>query len=124
MVVVYQRFPHVKAHAHRQTARSGAAAERGWHPKVTIKRPGNVMCYGEVLLLPTAMFSKIYKVVQVILLVGILVALVLLLRRPQPLTTQQLPASALAANADSFQNKLGQLEQAHATGQSAEARIS
>ena len=82
------------------------------------------MCYDQVLLLPTAMFSKIYKAVQVILLVGILVALILLLKRPQQLTTQQLPASVVAANADSFQNKLGQLEQAHATGQSAEARIS
>src|SRR5579872_6816064 len=70
------------------------------------------------------MFSKIYKAVQVILLLAILVALILLLKRPQPLSTQQLPPSAMAANADSFQNKLGQLEQAHATGQSAEARIS
>lgn len=70
------------------------------------------------------MFSKIYKIVQVILLVAILVALILLLKRPQPLTTQQQPSSALAANADSFQNKLGQLQQAHATGEAAEARIS
>ena len=70
------------------------------------------------------MFSKIYKAVQIVLLVGIFAALILLLKRPQPLTTQQLPPSAVAANADSFQNKLGQLEQAHAAGQSAEAHIS
>jgi len=84
------------------------------------------MCYARALpyIPAAAMFSKIYKVVQVILLVGILVALILLLKRPQPLTTQPLPPSAIAADADSFQNKLGELEQAHATGQPAEARIS
>jgi uncharacterized protein YpmS len=70
------------------------------------------------------MLPKVYKTIQLVLLAGILIALVLLLKRPQPLTTQQQPASDLSANADSFQNKLGELQQAHSTGQSAEVHIS
>ena len=62
---------------------------------------------------------KIYRTVQLVLLAAILVALIMLLKRPQRLVVQQLTAPATqAANADSFQNKLGELQQAHASGQS------
>ena len=70
------------------------------------------------------MFAKFYKIAQLTFLAGILIVLILLLKRPQPLNPQPLPTRATAANADSFQTKLGQLEQAHATGEPAEARIS
>jgi len=68
---------------------------------------------------------KIYKAVQLACLIGILITLVLLLKRPQRLVAPQTTtAGTLAANADSFQNKLGELQQAHTAGQSGvEARI-
>lgn len=70
------------------------------------------MCLGSPAL-------KIYRTVQLFLLAAILVALIMLLKRPQRLVVQQVTAPATqAANADSFQNKLGELEQAHASGQS------
>ncbi|MBV9072429.1 MAG: hypothetical protein JOZ10_02260 [Acidobacteria bacterium] len=69
---------------------------------------------------------KIYRAVQIVLLVGILISLILLLKRPQRLQVQQVvPPVAQAAAADSFQTKLGELEQAHANGQTGlEAHIS
>ena len=69
---------------------------------------------------------KIYRTAQLLCLFGILVALILLLKRPPRLVVEQAPTPAQqAANADAFQNKLGQLDQAHASGQSGvETRIS
>lgn len=77
------------------------------------------MCLGNMAL-------KIYRIAQSICLVGILVVLILLLKRPQPLVVRQAPSPASqAANADSFQTKLGQLAQAHTNGESgAETHIS
>ena len=71
------------------------------------------------------MALKIYRTVQLLCLVGILVALILLLKRPQRLVVQQvISPTTRAAQADAFQNKLGELQQAHASGQSGtEARI-
>lgn len=61
-----------------------------------------------------------------LVLLGILVALILLLKRPQPLVVQQATTpAAQAVDADSFQTKLGQLELAHQSGQTGvETRIS
>jgi hypothetical protein len=69
---------------------------------------------------------KIYRTAQLLCLAGILVVLILLLKRPQPLVVRQVASPAVqAANAEAFQNKLGELEQAHASGQSGtEAHIS
>jgi len=77
------------------------------------------VCFGSPAL-------KIYRTAQLLCLFGILVVLILLLKRPQRLLVQQVSSpTAQAANADAFQNKLGQLEQAHASGESgAETRIS
>lgn len=77
------------------------------------------MCFGSPAL-------KIYRTAQLLCLLGILVVLILLLKRPQRLLVEQVTSpTAQAANADAFQNKLGQLEQAHASGESgAETRIS
>ena len=76
------------------------------------------MCFGNMAL-------KIYRIAQSICLIGILVVLILLLKRPQPLVVRQAPSPASqAANADSFQTKLGQLAQAHTNGESAETHIS
>lgn len=71
------------------------------------------------------MALKIYRTVQLLCLIGILVALILLLKRPQRLVVQQvISPTTQAAQADAFQNKLGELQQAHASGQSGtEARI-
>ena len=77
------------------------------------------MCFGSPAL-------KIYRTAQLLCLFGILVVLILLLKRPQRLLVQQVSSpTAQATNADAFQNKLGQLEQAHASGESGtETRIS
>jgi hypothetical protein len=57
--------------------------------------------------------------VQLVLLAGFLVSLVLLMKRPPRLAAEQAASPAeQAANAESFQVKLGELEQAHANGQS------
>lgn len=71
------------------------------------------------------MALKIYRTAQLLCLIGILVALILLLKRPRRLVVQQVVSPATqAAQADAFQNKLGDLQQAHASGQSGtEARI-
>ena len=78
------------------------------------------------------MALQIYRALQMLMLLGILVVLILLLKRPQPLVAQQVstpasptsPASS-AVNADSFQAKLGELAQAHESGQTGvEAHIS
>lgn len=69
---------------------------------------------------------KLYRTAQLLCLFGVLVVLILLLKRPQRLIVQQVSSpAAQAANAEAFQSKLGQLEQAHVSGQpGAETRIS
>jgi hypothetical protein len=64
---------------------------------------------------------KIQRIISIVSLALSLITLVLILKKPQPVATPQAPA-ALAANAQSFQNKLEQLEHAKAQGQ-AEAEI-
>ena len=66
---------------------------------------------------------KIDRIISIATLITSVVALVLVLKRPQPVATPQPPA-AIAANAQSFQTKIDQLAQAKQQGQSdAEARI-
>ena len=64
---------------------------------------------------------KIQRIISIVSLALSCITVVLLLKKPQPVATPQSPA-ALAANAQSFQNKLEQLERAKAHGQ-AEAEI-
>ena len=66
---------------------------------------------------------KLDRVISIATLTVSAVALLLVLKRPQPVAPA-LPAPAVAANAQSFQNKIEQLEQARAQGQSgAEVRL-
>jgi len=66
---------------------------------------------------------KIDRIISVATLTASLAALVLVLKKPAPLAEPQ-PTPAVAANAQSFQNKIEQLEQARAQGQSgAEVRL-
>ena len=66
---------------------------------------------------------KLDRIISIATLTASLAALVLVLKRPQPVAPA-LPAPAVAANAQSFQNKIEQLEQARAQGQSgAEVRL-
>lgn len=66
---------------------------------------------------------KIDRIISIATLTTSVVALVLVLKRPEPVAPV-LPAPAVAANAQSFQNKIEQLEQARAQGQSgAEVRL-
>ena len=59
---------------------------------------------------------KIDRIISVATLAASLAALFLVLKKPQPVATPQTPA-AVAANAQSLQNKLDQLEQARTPGQ-------
>jgi hypothetical protein len=61
--------------------------------------------------------SSLGRIVSIATLVIALVALYLALRKPDPVAAPQ-PATAVAANAQSFQTKVSQLEQAQAQGQS------
>lgn len=66
---------------------------------------------------------KLDRIISIATLTASLAALVLVLKKPTPVA-EPLPTPALAANAQSFQNKLEQLEQARAQGQSgAEVRL-
>ena len=66
---------------------------------------------------------KIDRIISIATLVTSVVALVLVLKKPQPVASPQAPA-AIAANAQSFQTKVDQLADAKQHGQSdAEARI-
>ncbi len=66
---------------------------------------------------------KLDRIISIATLTASVAALVLVLKRPQPVAPT-LPAPAVAANAQSFQNKIEQLEQARAQGQSgAEVRL-
>jgi hypothetical protein len=66
---------------------------------------------------------KFDRIISIATLTASVAALVLVLKRPAPVASA-LPAPAVAANAQSFQNKIEQLEQARAQGQSgAEVRL-
>ncbi|HST12549.1 MAG TPA: hypothetical protein VLL05_19395 [Terriglobales bacterium] len=66
---------------------------------------------------------KLDRIISIATLSVSVVALVLVLKRPQPVAPA-MPSPAVAANAQSFQNKIEQLEQARAQGQSgAEVRL-
>lgn len=66
---------------------------------------------------------KIDRIISIATLTASVAALALVLKRPQPVAPA-LPAPAVAANAQSFQNKIDQLEQARAQGRSgAEVRL-
>ena len=62
---------------------------------------------------------KLDRIISVATLVTSVVALVLVLKRPAPVVTQQTPAQA-AANAQSFQEKIAQLDQPPPSAQPAE----
>lgn len=67
---------------------------------------------------------KFDRVIRIATLVASVSALFLVLRKPQPVAPAMLPA-AVAANAQSFQNKIEQLEQAKSQGQAnAEVHLS
>jgi hypothetical protein len=66
---------------------------------------------------------KLDRIISIATLTASVAALALVLRKPAPVA-QPLPAPAVAANAQSFQNKIEQLEQARVQGQSgAEVRL-
>jgi hypothetical protein len=66
---------------------------------------------------------KIDRIISVATLITALIALVLVLKKPQPVAQPQAPAAA-AANAQSFQTKVQQLEQPKEPGQApAEVRL-
>jgi hypothetical protein len=66
---------------------------------------------------------KLDRIISIATLTASVSALVLVLKKPEPVATP-LPAPAVAANAQSFQNKIDQLEQARAQGQAgAEVRL-
>ena len=67
---------------------------------------------------------KIDRIISIATLTTAVVALILVLKKPTPVAAP-LPAPAVAANVQSFQNKIDQLAQAQAQGQSgAEVRLS
>jgi hypothetical protein len=59
---------------------------------------------------------KFDRIISVATLTASVAALVLVLKKPQPVATP-MPPAAVAANAQSFENKIEQLEQAKAQGQ-------
>lgn len=68
---------------------------------------------------------KFDRIISIATLTASVVAIVLVLKRPQPVAPALPPPAAVAANAQSFQDKIEQLEQARAQGQSgAEVRLS
>ncbi|HWC18659.1 MAG TPA: hypothetical protein VG498_16735 [Terriglobales bacterium] len=69
--------------------------------------------------------ARIYRVARWFMLGAAIITIGLMISRPQPLVVRAAPPARVAANAESFQSKLGELRQAHQSGQSgAEARIS
>jgi hypothetical protein len=68
---------------------------------------------------------KLDRVISIATLLVSLTALFLVMKKPAPVAPPPVPPAVVAANAESFQNKLGQLEQAKEQGQSgAEIRLS
>jgi hypothetical protein len=67
---------------------------------------------------------KIYRVVRWFILAAGVITIGLMLQHPKRLVSRQVPAAQVVANANSFQNKLSDLEQAHLSGQTGvETRI-
>jgi hypothetical protein len=66
---------------------------------------------------------KIDRVISVATLLASVTALFLVLKRPHPVAPPPQPPAAVAANAQSFQNKIEHLEQSSAQGQSSEVRL-
>ena len=68
---------------------------------------------------------RVYKILRWPILIVLLFMVVLLFKRPEPLSSQQRPAALVASNASSFQSKLGELQEAHQRGEEgAEVRLS
>lgn len=67
---------------------------------------------------------KVYRVVRWFILAAAVITIGLMLQQPKRLVSRQIPAVQIVANANSFQSKLSDLEQAHQSGQTGlEARI-
>ena len=67
---------------------------------------------------------KLDRVISIATLLTSLTALFLVMRKPAPVAPPPAPRAVVAANAESFQNKIAQLQQAQAQGQSgAEVRL-
>jgi hypothetical protein len=69
-------------------------------------------------------FWKIDRVISIATLIASVTALFLVLKRPHSVAPPPQPPAAVAANAQSFQDKIEQLEQSSAQGQSSEVRLS
>lgn len=68
---------------------------------------------------------KVYRVLRWFFLAAAVISIGLMLQHPQRLVSRHVPAAQVVANANSFQSKLSDLEQAHQSGQTGvEARIS
>lgn len=65
-----------------------------------------------------SMKLKLDRVVSIATLLTSLTALFLVMRKPAPVAPAPVPRAVVAANAQSFQNKIEQLQQAQAQGQS------
>lgn len=61
------------------------------------------------------------KILQVFFWLSLVVTLVLLLKKPQPLAVQPQSTAALSDNANAFQTKLGDIQAAHERGESGAA---
>lgn len=67
---------------------------------------------------------RVYKILRWPILVILCFVLALFFKQPDRLSTQRQPQTAVARNANSFQNKLGELQEAHQRGDSgAEVRL-
>jgi len=67
---------------------------------------------------------KVYRVLRWFFLAATIISIFVMLRHPQRLVSEQVSAAQVVANANSFQSKLSNLEQAHQSGQTGvEARI-
>lgn len=58
------------------------------------------------------------KIIRIFCALSLVVTIVLLLKKPQPLAPQPQPAAALSDNANAFQTKLGAILAAHERGES------
>ncbi len=68
---------------------------------------------------------KLYRVVRWFFLAAAVITIGLMLQHPQRLVSRQVPAVQVVVNANSFQSKLSDLEQAHQSGQTGvEVRVS
>ena len=68
---------------------------------------------------------KLDRAISIATLLASLTALILVMKKPAPVAPQAVPPAMVAANAESFESKIEQLQQAQAQGQSiAEVRLS